>query len=127
MKSDPFPFSDTNVYYNIYHFHTDANYWPEAQIFQPSRFITLDQGQVKMAKKEHFIPFGFGKRVCMGKSLAKAELWLFATAILQKFTIKLPSEHPVPNPKDDIAGLTRSPRPFYIQLALRHVSREVEE
>ena len=85
-----------------------------------SSLITL--GKFKLEKKERFIPYGFGKRVCMGENLAKAELWLFLTSILQKFTIKLPKNHPVPNPQDDIAGLTRSPQPFYVHIESRENS-----
>ena len=99
----------------------DPEYWGDPQTFRPSRFLKKDlNDQWKIEKKERFIPFGFGKRVCMGENLAKAELWLFATAILQRFTVKKPEDHPIPDPKNDIAGLTRSPQPFYVQFESRH-------
>ena len=111
------------VYYNIYNFHMDPDYWGDPKVFRPSRFLTFDPedsgGKFKLEKRERLIPYGFGKRVCMGENLAKAELWLFLTAILQKFTIKLPKSHPVPNPEDDIAGLTRSPQPFHVHIESR--------
>ena len=107
------------VYYNIYNFHMDPDYWGDPKVFRPSRFLMEDSGKFKLEKRERFIPYGFGKRVCMGENLAKAELWLFLTAILQKFTIRLPNSHPVPNPEDDIAGLTRSPQPFHVYIESR--------
>ena len=99
----------------------DPEYWGDPKIFRPSRFLTFDEnsGKYKVEKRERFIPFGFGKRVCMGENLAKAELWIFLTSILQKFVIRLPKNHPVPNPHDDIAGLTRSPQPFYVHIESR--------
>ena len=110
------------VYYNIYRFHMDPRYWGDPKVFRPSRFIEEqnDSIKIKTTKSEFFIPFGFGKRVCMGETLAKAELWLFVTSILKRFTISLPGNHPVPNPDDDIAGLTRAPKPFYVRVESRN-------
>jgi len=98
----------------------DSRYWTAPQLFRPSRFLAEDEkGGVRVIKKEQFVPFGFGKRVCMGESLAKSELWLFITAILQKFTVEPPMNHPMPNPDEDVAGLTRSPKPFFVHLKSR--------
>ena len=109
------------VYYNIFNFHMDPDYWGDPEVFRPSRFLKYDEisGRFKLEKRERFIPYGFGKRVCMGENLAKAELWIFLTSILQQFSIKLPKNHPIPNPQDDIAGLTRSPQPFYVNIESR--------
>ena len=116
----PLNISDAMVYYNIYWFHMDPKYWGDPKVFRPARFIDQNGGKIKTKKSEYFIPFGFGKRVCMGETLAKAELWLFVTSILKRFTISLPRNHPVPNPNDDIAGLTRAPKPFYVRVESRN-------
>ena len=108
------------MYYNIYRFHTDPEYWGDPKAFRPARFLKKEGQKFKTVKHDMFMPYGIGKRVCMGETLAKAELWLFITAILKKFTISLPKNHPVPDPEDDIAGLTRSPKPFYVQVKARN-------
>ena len=36
---------------------------------------------------EHVIPFGVGKRYCLGQTLAEKEYFLFLVGILQKFDI----------------------------------------
>ncbi|KAJ8780353.1 hypothetical protein J1605_011617 [Eschrichtius robustus] len=51
----------------------DPAIWEKPNDFYPNRFLD-DQGQ--LIKKETFIPFGIGKRVCMGEQLAKMELFL---------------------------------------------------
>ena len=98
----------------------DPQYWGDPKVFRPSRFIEQNGSQIKTTKSEFFIPFGFGKRVWMGETLAKAELWLFVTSILKRCTISLPRKHPVPNPDDDIAGLTRAPKPFHVRVESRN-------
>ena len=31
------------VYYNIYNFHMDPDYWGDPKIFRPSRFLSFDE------------------------------------------------------------------------------------
>ena len=59
----------------------DDQEWTESDKFDPNRF--LEDGKVK--KLDSLIPFAAGKRQCPGESLAKAELFLFFTGLIQKF------------------------------------------
>jgi cytochrome P450 len=72
--------SDALVMTNLYALHFDPKYWNEPEKFNPSRFI--ENGSV--VKPPSFLPFGCGKRVCMGESLAKNDLFLVTTGLLQK-------------------------------------------
>lgn len=86
-------------------------------MFRPERFLAKD-GRT-LLKKEQFIPFGFGKRVCMGESLAKAELLIFTVIMLQTIEIRMPKAGKRPDPNDNFAGITRSPNPYFVSIEAR--------
>ncbi|XP_015267709.1 PREDICTED: cytochrome P450 2J2 [Gekko japonicus] len=86
----------------------DKEEWETPDAFNPGHF--LENGQFK--KREAFLPFSAGKRVCLGEQLARTELFLFFTALLQKFTFRAPKG--VTLSLDFKAGMTLSPHPYRI-------------
>lgn len=59
--------------------------FPEPHLFKPERFLTAD-GELK--KIDEFVPFGLGKRQCLGESLARMELFLFTANIFNQFRVR---------------------------------------
>lgn len=78
----------TMILTNLTALHKDPKEWATPDTFNPEHF--LENGQFK--KKEAFMPFSIGKRACLGEQLAKSELFIFFTSLMQKFTFKPPSD-----------------------------------
>ncbi|XP_060098713.1 cytochrome P450 2J2-like [Heteronotia binoei] len=65
----------------------DPKIWETPQKFNPNHFLDKDGTFVD---REELLIFGAGARDCMGKNLAKMELFYFFTILLKAFTFKLP-------------------------------------
>ncbi|XP_021330598.1 cytochrome P450 2U1 isoform X1 [Danio rerio] len=100
---------------NLWSVHRDPTVWENPDDFNPSRFLD-DQG--KILRKDCFIPFGLGRRVCMGEQLAKMELFLMFTSLMQTFTFRFPEGATAPSMHGRF-GLTLAPCPFTVCVKTR--------
>uniref|UniRef100_A0A3Q0THP9 Cytochrome P450, family 2, subfamily P, polypeptide 6 n=1 Tax=Amphilophus citrinellus TaxID=61819 RepID=A0A3Q0THP9_AMPCI len=86
---------------------SDESMWETPHSFNPQQFLDQDG---KFMKREAFMPFAAGKRVCLGEQLARMELFLFFTSLLQRFSFSAPAgEQPSLEFK---LGVSRSPKPY---------------
>ncbi|XP_051995744.1 cytochrome P450 2K1-like isoform X1 [Xyrauchen texanus] len=87
----------------------DESEWEKPHSFYPEHFLD-DKGQ--FVKKDAFMPFSAGRRVCAGEGLARMELFLFFASLLQHFRFT-----PPPGVSGDeldlrgIVGITLNPSP----------------
>ncbi|XP_066452178.1 cytochrome P450 2K6-like isoform X2 [Eleutherodactylus coqui] len=65
----------------------DKDHFVKADEFYPEHFLDSSGNFVK---KEAFMPFSAGKRSCVGENLAKMQLFIFFTRLLQNFTFQAP-------------------------------------
>ncbi|KAK3739739.1 hypothetical protein RRG08_020169, partial [Elysia crispata] len=108
----------TSVISNINSILTTTDTWKDPEKFSPERFLDA-QGILK--QPEQFIPFGIGRRACPGESLAKMELFLFLSSLVQRFDLRpaVPGQLPTLKP---VEGLVYSPQPYQIRFVdRRHV------
>ncbi|KTF87974.1 hypothetical protein cypCar_00041278 [Cyprinus carpio] len=87
----------------------DPNEWEKPNSFYPEHFLD-EKGQ--FVKRDAFMPFSAGRRMCLGESLARMELFLFFTSLLQSYRFTTP-----PGVSGDeldlkgVVGLTLNPSP----------------
>uniref|UniRef100_A0A452SNS2 Cytochrome P450 2W1 n=1 Tax=Ursus americanus TaxID=9643 RepID=A0A452SNS2_URSAM len=95
----------------------DQTQWEKPDTFNPEHFLSSTG---KFIKKEAFMPFSLGPRMCAGESLAKMELFLFFTSLMQKFIFQPPPgvSHLDLDLTPDI-GFTTRPMPHKLRAVLR--------
>ncbi|XP_054157487.1 steroid 17-alpha-hydroxylase/17,20 lyase-like [Oppia nitens] len=66
---------------NIWTISRDSELWDKPEEFNPNRFLSSD-GTYK-SSVTGFIPFGIGRRICLGEKLALADLFFITVRLLQ--------------------------------------------
>lgn len=59
--------------------------FPTPQIYDPGRWLKADAEHLR-AMQAHYIPFGYGARVCLGKPFATLEVKLLVAFLLLRFS-----------------------------------------
>ncbi|KFZ54989.1 Cytochrome P450 2J6, partial [Antrostomus carolinensis] len=89
---------------------SDPGKWETPHQFNPGHFLDKDGNFVN---REAFLPFSIGHRVCMGELLARMELFIFFSTLLQAFTFTLPEGVKEVNTKFVFGG-TMKPPPYQL-------------
>ncbi|OXU28287.1 hypothetical protein TSAR_003385 [Trichomalopsis sarcophagae] len=71
---------------NLRSVHMDPDHWVDSEAFRPERFIDTHG---KYVEDPWLMPFGSGRRKCIGENLARISLFLFLASLLQKFRFGL--------------------------------------
>ncbi|XP_034142593.1 cytochrome P450 2M1-like isoform X1 [Esox lucius] len=86
--------------------------------FDPENFLD-ENGRFK--KNDGFLAFGLGKRVCLGEALARMELFLFFTSLLQRFTFSGTQPPEEININPECASFGRMPCSYECYIKVRNV------
>ncbi|MCO5591179.1 hypothetical protein L7F22_045160 [Adiantum nelumboides] len=80
--------ANARVYVNVWAIGRDPETWEEPLAFRPERFL----GSTVEEKGKHFqlLPFGSGRRRCVGYELGLLNVRLFLSSLLQSFHWQLP-------------------------------------
>ncbi|CAF4743814.1 unnamed protein product [Pieris macdunnoughi] len=105
---------DTMVVSNYTNILMDDKLYPDPYSFKPERFIR----DGKVCLPDHYFPFGLSKHRCLGDALAKCNIFMFTTAVLQKFSL-LPGPEGPPS-LNHVDGATPSAAPFRALIVNRY-------
>uniref|UniRef100_A0A8C6TM07 Cytochrome P450 n=1 Tax=Neogobius melanostomus TaxID=47308 RepID=A0A8C6TM07_9GOBI len=65
----------------------DESQWEKPHSFHPAHFLDKDG---KFVKRNAFMPFSAGRRICLGEGLARMELFIFFVTLMQRFRFTAP-------------------------------------
>ncbi|OCT57159.1 hypothetical protein XELAEV_18003904mg [Xenopus laevis] len=115
---------DARVVINLWSLHHDPNEWENPEEFNPERFLD-ENGNHVYSPSQSYLPFGAGIRVCLGEALAKMEVFLFLSWILQRFTLELPAGDSLPD-LDGKFGVVLQVKKFRVTTKLREAWKNID-
>ena len=112
------------VYANAWAMTHNPGAYTEPDKFNPDRFVPRSAGGLN--EPPPVGQFGFGRRVCVGRHLAEASIWIVVAMMLSTMDIKKPLDengHEITPTVELTAGLTSHPEHFDCRIVLRRQQR----
>ncbi|XP_065602991.1 cytochrome P450 2H2-like [Cyrtonyx montezumae] len=107
---------DTMVLPLLFPILQDCKEFPNPEKFDPGHFLNANG---TFRKSNYFMPFSTGKRICAGEGLARMEIFLFLTSILQNFTLKPPIDRKDIDISPIVSSVGKIPRPYEVSFIPR--------
>lgn len=103
----------TTMLFNIWAMHYDEKAWERPHQFDPTRFLDDDGKFTSGSRDMSYLPFGAGRRVCIGEVLAKQELFVVLSRLMQQFRFEAPDGHSMPEMVGNL-GLVHVPKTYKV-------------
>ncbi|XP_071807667.1 cytochrome P450 2D3-like [Asterias amurensis] len=104
---------DTFVTSPQWSMHRDPREFRKPYEFDPGNFLTKEGN---FYEPKGFMPFGVGPRICIGESLARAELFMFFATLMQRFKFELAPGQVIQEDGHGHFGATYTPKPFKVRM-----------
>ena len=101
---------------NLHSVHMEKSFWKDPEVFRPSRFLDSND-QIDKEISKHLIPFGLGRRSCTGEHLAKNNIFLLFSNLMQRCQFSSADKHLDTEP---LPGLQYAPKPFRVVVQERN-------
>lgn len=84
----------TLFYLPLYAIHNNSKYWKNPSKFDPDRFLPEAEAQITPGS---YLPFGLGKRSCIGRGFAFLEVMTIIVSLLRNFDLRLDPKYNLVN------------------------------
>ncbi|KAM6257338.1 cytochrome P450 1A5-like [Porphyrio hochstetteri] len=80
---------DRCVFINQWQVNHDEKLWKDPLTFKPERFLNAEGTEVDKVQGEKVLAFGLGKRKCIGEPIARWQVFLFLSTLLQQLEFSI--------------------------------------
>lgn len=102
----------TCTFINMYQVNHDETIWDDPALFRPERFLN-EKKELNKSLVDKVLIFGMGIRKCLGEDVARNEIFIFITTVLQQ--LKLKKCRGAELDLTPIYGLAMKPKPYQLQ------------
>jgi cytochrome P450 len=78
----------SHIYFNAWAMSRDETMYQNPEVFNPDRYFPRDEAGAGESYLQG--PFGFGRRICVGKHLAQASVWIAMATLIATMDIANP-------------------------------------
>ncbi|PPR90653.1 hypothetical protein GOBAR_AA30034 [Gossypium barbadense] len=103
---------NSNIFFNVWAIQRDAEFLENPLQFEPERFLNVIEKRNYKGNSFDFFPFGSGRRICVGISMAEKIIMLML-ATLHCFEWKLPNRRK-PDVKEQLHLLLSKVEPLVV-------------
>ncbi|KAK8324482.1 hypothetical protein V6Z12_A12G301600 [Gossypium hirsutum] len=82
---------NSNIFFNVWAIQRDTQFWENPLQFEPERFLNVIEKRNYKGNSFDFFPFGSGRRICVGISIAEKIVTLVLATLLHCFEWELPN------------------------------------
>lgn len=104
--------------FNLYAVHRSEKDFEQPFEFNPKRFLDKNGNLLPPGYHKAYLPFSAGRRCCLAESLAKMELFLVISHLIQRYKFLPAPGQPLPSMIGD-PGLFLGPKPHQILIEKR--------
>ncbi|KAH9937821.1 CyP450 monooxygenase [Epithele typhae] len=117
----------TTVLAHSWAFSRDPKHYPDPERFSPERYFSADGKPNKNVMDPRTFAFGYGRRICPGRNLGEAAVFVTIASVLHAFNVEPPLDESgrpvVPKPKFATNFLS-DPEPFDCRITVRSAAME---
>ncbi|KAI3673132.1 hypothetical protein L6452_39247 [Arctium lappa] len=112
----------TQLLVNVWKIQHDPEIWTDPFEFQPDRFLTSKREIDVRGQHFELIPFGSGRRMCIGSSLALEAMQLILASIIHGFEFRNPSNEQKIDMTESHGLVKHKATPLELLVVPRHLS-----